>query len=210
MKRGFTLIELLVVIAIIAILAAILFPVFARAREKARQSSCLSNIKQLTLGAHMYAQDYDESILPACISTATATSLIWTGLVQPYVKNDQIFACPSSSTHRLTYYFDGNRGWPSVGENWFFSVSDYGRRAMGDVQYPAQAAQFADTLNGDTNAGYRGYEFRGDDNRTCDTAEFMQARHNEGVNIGFLDGHAKWMSRGAINGRQGLDTSWPM
>jgi prepilin-type N-terminal cleavage/methylation domain-containing protein/prepilin-type processing-associated H-X9-DG protein len=96
--RGFTLIELLVVIAIIAILAAILFPVFARAREKARQTSCLSNVKQLDLAALMYAQDYDEW-LPcdyyACNSSTTHARLV--GQILPYIKNQQIMYCPSAS-----------------------------------------------------------------------------------------------------------------
>lgn len=96
--RGFTLIELLVVIAIIAILAAILFPVFARAREKARQTSCLSNVKQLCLAALMYAQDYDEW-LPcdyyACNSSTTHARLV--GQILPYMKNQQILYCPSAA-----------------------------------------------------------------------------------------------------------------
>jgi len=96
MRKGFTLIELLVVIAIIAILAAILFPVFARAREKARQASCQSNLKQMALGVLMYAQDYDEG-LPVGVRTTESTpaSLWWYDIVQPYVKNQQILACPS-------------------------------------------------------------------------------------------------------------------
>ena len=92
MKRGFTLIELLVVIAIIAILAAILFPVFARAREKARQSSCLSNVKQIGTGLLMYAQDYDE-VLPA-ISFAAVQ---WNTLLQPYVMNSVTGTTTTSS-----------------------------------------------------------------------------------------------------------------
>ncbi len=98
-RRGFTLIELLVVIAIIAILAAILFPVFARAREKARQSSCLSNVKQLGLGLLMYAQDYDERMAYYYrYYPPGSTVLYWWGdLLQPYVKNYQILECPSGS-----------------------------------------------------------------------------------------------------------------
>jgi prepilin-type N-terminal cleavage/methylation domain-containing protein/prepilin-type processing-associated H-X9-DG protein len=91
--RGFTLIELLVVIAIIAILAAILFPVFGRARESARRSSCLSNLKQLALATMMYGQDYDE-VLPVGATQGNSLWNVVAGL-EPYVKNRQIFYCPS-------------------------------------------------------------------------------------------------------------------
>src|SRR5579871_2552501 len=90
-RHGFTLIELLVVIAIIAILAAILFPVFAKAREKARQTSCLSNQKQILLAWHMYAQDYDETVIPYSSTGASGGYVYpWTLLIQPYSKNLQI------------------------------------------------------------------------------------------------------------------------
>jgi prepilin-type N-terminal cleavage/methylation domain-containing protein/prepilin-type processing-associated H-X9-DG protein len=107
-RRGFTLIELLVVIAIIAILAAILFPVFAQAREKARQTSCLSNIKQLATSAIMYLQDYDETLAGPALRRVGATSptaysnywwgqrwMTWPELLMPYVKNVDIYTCPS-------------------------------------------------------------------------------------------------------------------
>jgi prepilin-type N-terminal cleavage/methylation domain-containing protein/prepilin-type processing-associated H-X9-DG protein len=119
MRRGFTLIELLVVIAIIAILAAILFPVFARAREKARQTSCLSNLKQIGLAIHMYVQDYDEMYPNSRIAPGSQpgwgdyaqlvanppglyiiterTNQGYPTLLQPYIKNMQIFWCPSDS-----------------------------------------------------------------------------------------------------------------
>jgi len=97
---GFTLIELLVVIAIIAILAAILFPVFAQAREKARQASCVSNLKQLGVAMRMYQDDYDGVHIPAYdfgYGWRKCPFKIWPDFVQPYVKNIQIFACPSAA-----------------------------------------------------------------------------------------------------------------
>src|ERR1700710_2124987 len=101
-RRGFTLIELLVVIAIIAILAAILFPVFAQAREKARQTACLSNMKQIGTGLMMYTQDYDETSHPGnyCVATFADPTVYaakpnFLGSLIAYTKNTQIFACPS-------------------------------------------------------------------------------------------------------------------
>lgn len=104
MRRGFTLIELLVVIAIIAILAAILFPVFAKAREKARTASCQSNIRQIGLSVMMYSEDYDETF-PIMYPEPYSYAKLWTFYIKPYLSKqdnsvytvDQVFWCPNKT-----------------------------------------------------------------------------------------------------------------
>lgn len=108
-KRGFTLIELLVVIAIIAILAAILFPVFAQARAKARQASCLANVKQINLAILMYADDWSESMPPAAyfssvtVPNGNCLKTNYAAVVAQYVKNTQLFHCPSDQSNAFSY-----------------------------------------------------------------------------------------------------------
>lgn len=130
---AFTLIELLVVIAIIAILAAILFPVFAQARSKARQAGDASNLKQLTLGFMMYAQDYDETVVPYQLGyqyseggrTSSAPTARWTQVLQPYLKNWQLYRDPSQDENPFDIWSPGSSGgnfanwgqWPSYGYN---------------------------------------------------------------------------------------------
>jgi prepilin-type N-terminal cleavage/methylation domain-containing protein/prepilin-type processing-associated H-X9-DG protein len=111
---AFTLIELLVVIAIIVVLAAILFPVFARARENARRSSCQSNLKQIGLGIMQYTQDYDEIMPGAWYGSSSvasdATNYKWMDVIQPYVKSEQLFACPSASNYKYVRQSGSNYG----------------------------------------------------------------------------------------------------
>jgi prepilin-type N-terminal cleavage/methylation domain-containing protein/prepilin-type processing-associated H-X9-DG protein len=129
-SAGFTLIELLVVITIIAILAAILFPVFAQAREKARQTSCLSNQKQIGHAILMYAEDYDEAIVPVLAVGTDGTTTTWPFLLQPYLKNGQpasrdadqkspegVMACPSYSDEKLK-----NGSFEAWGERYYDDV----------------------------------------------------------------------------------------
>ncbi|MHB8996905.1 MAG: prepilin-type N-terminal cleavage/methylation domain-containing protein [Armatimonadota bacterium] len=199
-RRGFTLIELLVVIAIIAILAAILFPVFAKAREKARQSSCLSNIKQLGLGAMMYVQDYDERFFPRYqpITTypAPANATWWImpagtpGLLDPYVKNTQIQYCPSGGTTRFGYGYNANL------------IS--GNVSLGQITRPAEVILFEDDTFGARTAyvpsqgwGVWGQNFTNPPGLSTPSLIWGSncpfAIHNDGANFAFCDGHAKWL-----------------
>ncbi len=181
MKRtGFTLIELLVVIAIIAILAAILFPVFARAREKARQTSCLSNTKQLILGMMMYTQDYDECLPGYIYSAGTSPRLHWYELIEPYVKNAQIFICPSAPTRKPTGY-GFNYRFISYGMNDPTNCVGDPITALAAVKFPAETIILADSTQ---------YYVRGPGTTTA--SYWPAARHNGGANFGLADGHAKW------------------
>ncbi|MBU0606375.1 MAG: DUF1559 domain-containing protein [Armatimonadetes bacterium] len=183
-RRGFTLIELLVVIAIIAILAAILFPVFAKAREKARQSSCLSNVKQLSLAVFQYVQDYDE-MMPAYYNYMNPSgNRYWCEVIGPYIKNTQIFVCPSRRTIAYGY------GW-NIDEMGYGSSTQCGPvYSYSQVKNPAESIWIAES----TGAGI--YPPRWVANPTYQylyDAYRPQQVHNDGGNLGFVDGHAKWM-----------------
>jgi prepilin-type N-terminal cleavage/methylation domain-containing protein/prepilin-type processing-associated H-X9-DG protein len=143
-RKGFTLIELLVVISIIAILAAILFPVFARARENARRSACQSNLKQIGLGVLQYAQDYDEVMVPAWLDGATGAgngwnttnstwgngNFKWMDMIYPYVKSEQIFNCPSVSAKNISLYKQ------ATGTSYGHYAANLGYRSAGDSKNP--------------------------------------------------------------------------
>jgi len=178
MRKGFTLIELLVVIAIIAILAAILFPVFARAREKARQTACLNNVKELTLAVLMYVQDYDERF-PQSSMPASVTP--WFTLCGPYIKNQQILVCPSESDTTAYYSWAGTRYTYAV--NYRFFYYSYAIRSLGDFRRPAEQMLLCHDGGPNSNYHYTWADYYG---QPCCKL------HNGGSNLGFIDGHAKW------------------
>lgn len=190
-NRGFTLIELLVVIAIIAILAAILFPVFARAREKARQSSCLSNVKQIVLGVLMYAQDYDERLPYA----STWGDLPWHTYLQPYIKNNQILTCPSKP--KLTQGYGWNyQNFGSITGDPLYGAGS----SLASIISPSETILIGDNPDSDWGTGgvdiYGPYQLNPIGSITHNPAEANVAfRHNGGGNYGFCDGHGKWLSR---------------
>jgi prepilin-type N-terminal cleavage/methylation domain-containing protein/prepilin-type processing-associated H-X9-DG protein len=256
-RSGFTLIELLVVIAIIAILAAILFPVFAQAREKARGAACLSNTKQLTTGFVMYAQDYDETFPQwnwlqnyhsGTVAKNDATTL-WHNAIYPYVKNAQVFACPSDKRRQKIEDFIGGwfSGWsrpvglatvPGFPKEVANQVFSYGANepltnsfpALASMDKPAETFLIADasaTLSGwgghgDWVAAERANAPENDPRRlrvmarvaypdaSCASAAGLDgqdywsgnfvakakydpcARHSNGTNLGYADGHAKF------------------
>ncbi len=191
-RRGFTLIELLVVIAIIAILAAILFPVFSKAREKARQTSCLSNVKQLALASRMYIDDWDEC-WPASDSVTWNPLHTWTYLYAPYIKNWDIYNCPSHRREgkRVWYGFNGGNTWMH-GQDWFMPGKPgynpglcLAPTPISMVRQPAKTMLVADYGDNWGTNGYGGWY-----NNFAD-ASYIGV-HNEGDNFGFVDGHAKW------------------
>lgn len=175
-SAGFTLIELLVVIAIIAILAAILFPVFARAREKARQTSCLNNVKQQLMAVMQYVQDYDERY--------PIDRYGWVVLLRPYTKNDQIWVCPSW----------GIGIWDRCGDQvWIESTYQYSHQIEG--QSMARVKAPADKVLEMENYQWCGGFWAG---CTQDDCCMPTDLHNEGNNCGFYDGHAKWIKQSML------------
>ncbi len=202
-KSGFTLIELLVVIAIIAILAAILFPVFARARENARRASCQSNFKQLMLGVLQYTQDYDERLPNISDNTqATAVPGNWTsyltvsgtppvkfnpalGSIYPYIKSAQIYVCPSDSTGQ------------TQGQSYAINscLAPGAPDATSKLRSGTSMAAFDETTK------WMAFGEEGDPANASATTDdgflyvnqnLTTARHLDGSVVAFLDGHVKW------------------
>ena len=190
-RRGFTFIELLVVIAIIAILAAILFPVFARAREKARQANCASNLKQIGLATQMYIQDYDETF-PGHTSFAGDPNYDWPIAIVPYVKNAALFRCPSANPPPTHMYISVE----PLCYGYNCPYHQYQSQAM--IQDVAGTILAADS-NGDNRIGPDLAV------RPANCAHQLVARHNETLNCAFSDGHVKAMKLATI---ESDETAW--
>jgi prepilin-type N-terminal cleavage/methylation domain-containing protein/prepilin-type processing-associated H-X9-DG protein len=225
-RRGFTLIELLVVIAIIAILAAILFPVFARAREAARKVSCASNLKQIATGFQMYTQDYDE-VYPPWRHNSTAafpgTGYTYVGAVSPYIKNGlgpvdpvtgaatigQVWACPSSkpmfsalsNTYAYNYYVLGglapNGAYPGPNRAAPFDASYNFPAPLASLGRPAETVLILDGPQ--LTRGPRGYELAG----VTDPANYVWGPHDMGSgNVAPATTAVTDARRNLITGRQ--------
>jgi len=200
-REAFTLIELLVVIAIIAILAAILFPVFAQVREKARSISCASNMKQLGLGMIQYAQDADENICPPMMGLTGPNAQTWDRLVQPYVKSTAVLTCPDDQYSpsvdlknnaivagkiKRSYAMPSNNGWAwSTGAG--PTAISYAK-----IQYPSiTIALFerdsCNSIGGDWNWC-----------AVSDGSNEWAYRHQKRINVVYLDGHVKTSPTGSL------------
>jgi prepilin-type N-terminal cleavage/methylation domain-containing protein/prepilin-type processing-associated H-X9-DG protein len=217
-KRGFTLIELLVVIAIIAILAAILFPVFARARENARRASCQSNLKQIGLGIMQYTQDYDETLPYATMGGVSPSgqfasdARLWADVLQPYIRSLQVFRCPSntgsnspgtptpaSATLHMSYGAASNV--LGAGTAWAFTYYS----GAGAPSTLASFTSVADTfMVGEIQSPVAtSYAYFVDN--SCATYNSCAGRnHFDGSNWLYADGHVKYMiatqANATING----------
>lgn len=172
--KGFTLIELLVVIAIVAILAAILFPVFAQAKEKSRQTSCLSNLKQLGTAMAMYREDYDGVNL-ACYYNSNGFRYRWQEAIEPYTRNREILRCPSGLPTADPY----TGMYLSYGMNWlvfWYPAQDAA------ITEPSRIIWVTDSTDGRYYVGRRPFS---------EPIQYVDYRHQEHFNAGYYDGHAK-------------------
>lgn len=188
-KEGFTLIELLVVIAIIAILAAILFPVFAKAREKARQSTCLSNEKQIGLALLQYVQDYDENYPQwAGSNTTTVPQYVYQPVIQlqPYLKSYAVLICPDAKGNDLAGLWTNTttQADSSVNANSSYTVNfglcGYTNHATdAQIKEPSRTIAIYESYYPSSLVVKQGFQ-----NIIC--------LHSDGTNFGFADGHVKW------------------
>jgi prepilin-type N-terminal cleavage/methylation domain-containing protein/prepilin-type processing-associated H-X9-DG protein len=217
-KRAFTLIELLVVIAIIAILAAILFPVFARARENARRTSCMSNLKQLGLAAMQYTQDYDETYprtavllgapFPDGVDWTSSGYWYWPQLLFPYHRSAQIWICPSGNPANTRTPYSGHYG---ANSGVIASYTAANGVNLSTIQSPAATFMFMDSgpymvsaSNALTTSGSFWYTpgACGPTGASQDPtypltgfylSDCQSGRHLNGSNVAYADGHVKWL-----------------
>ncbi len=223
-RSAFTLIELLVVIAIIAILAAVLFPVFARARENARRTSCLSNLKQMGLAVMQYVQDNDGSYVPGFMLSSDPSptggnwspgAWFWAEILYPYHRSQQVFVCPSSPIGTETM-FSGNYGInPVIARYPGYSIPSeslpLNESALNAAANSYLIMDFGSYLAvpGNTYGPATGYWYLpgageadasiadpGFDSRIA--RDFKSGRHFGGVNMTFADGHVKWLKSSVV------------
>lgn len=190
LRKGFTLIEILVVISIISLLAAILFPVFARARENARRASCTSNLKQIGLGIMMYSQDYDETFPPGAYTDGSGNKIIWRSLVQPYVKSTQLFQCPSLQVqldHGIPDSYGCNYNDPTVTTVAIAGLMSWSSGfKLAAVNNASGTILIGERQNMDWPALPS----------TIVHNNAVTKVHFEGSNFAFADGHVKWLKFG--------------
>jgi len=203
-RVGFTLIELLVVIAIIAILAAILFPVFSQVREKARTASCSSNVRQLAQAWVMYMQDYDGNMMPSCYGCCVdfgygqgpGGCFMYWGLLHPYVKSVQAYQCPTRPHEREGQWF----AFPPFHPDWYwtygYNCRVFNVRTEAGLERPAQTVLFLDSVawpprthDACLRPNYDPYNPDAPNQPWSN----MPYWHQGGGNVSFCDGHVKWM-----------------
>ncbi|HEX2998781.1 MAG TPA: DUF1559 domain-containing protein [Armatimonadota bacterium] len=229
-ELGFTLIELLVVIAIIAILAAILLPVFAQARENARKSSCLSNVSQLSKAYLMYLQDWDETFpphvtertaTPGTADTAAARApFTYKTKLAPYIKNDQVFKCPSGPAwpapapgQWYTTDYGNNHNEANLAgasqQAWYQANPDFGfneTTTLASITYPSRFIVIGEAGRSDGTPSRGGMYPQPWIFDIPSQARFL-ARHQGGGNVAYADGHAKWV-KPASTWRSYWDNDW--
>lgn len=226
-RGGFTLIELLVVIAIIAILASILFPVFSRARAKARATSCLSNVKQITLAMEMYAQDQDEMYPIATTFWSPDPSTIgetWDTDILPYTRNQDILICPDNRQKCACGCGDPRRGYAQTKYTTIDVASNVWCAFSGMYPEPSDTVLIVEKgAYGPAHQSDASCEAFSQAGASDDWKPFggnTKLRHSNGNNFGFTDGHAKffptgkgpWAEKDTARGGEGLcgdQLDWP-